>query len=106
MTDHSPVAIVTASSGGIGAAVAEELQQRGYKLVLFASSERIRVTAERLGVPAVQGSLASPKDLERLTAEAITRYGRIDALVNNSGRPGGGDVLAITDAEWLVGFEM
>ncbi|MCG7505407.1 SDR family oxidoreductase [Mesorhizobium retamae] len=101
-----PVAIVTASSSGIGATIAKTLHDRGYSLALFASSERVESVAKPFDALAVRGSLDRREDLERLTDATLERYGRIDALVNNSARPTSGDVLSISDSDWLFEFQM
>ena len=61
-----PVAIVTGAGQGIGAAIARELAERDYRLVLFARSEQVEAVAAELSATAVRGSLTEPADLERL----------------------------------------
>src|SRR3712207_5374788 len=100
MADAGPVAIVTAASKGMGAALARDLAARGYRLALLARSEAVENLAGDLGGIAVRGSVTETADLERLVATALDRYGRIDALVNNTGHPPRGDLLAIPDADW------
>ena len=96
----APVAIVTAASRGIGAACARTLAQRGYRLALMARSEDVLTLAEELSGIATRGSVAEPSDLERLVAATLARYGRIDAVVNNSGHPAKGDLLSLEDEAW------
>jgi NADP-dependent 3-hydroxy acid dehydrogenase YdfG len=60
MTDQAPVAIVTAASKGMGAAIARELAGRGYRLVLMARSEGIEALADELGGAALRGSVTEP----------------------------------------------
>lgn len=100
------VAIVTAASRGIGAACARALKARGYRLAVMARSERIQDVATELDALAVRGSVSVEADLARLVKETLARYGRIDAVVNNSGDPAGGALLAIPDAQWQEVFEM
>lgn len=106
MTAASPVAIVTAASKGMGAAIARELAGRGYRLALMARSEGINALASELGGVALQGSVTEPKDLERLVALAQERYGRVDAVVNHTGHPPKGDLLAIPDSDWHLGLDV
>jgi NAD(P)-dependent dehydrogenase (short-subunit alcohol dehydrogenase family) len=101
-----PVAIVTAASKGIGEGVARELKKRGYRLALMARSDSILGVAASLGAIAVQGSVEEPRDLERLVAAALDRYGRIDAVVNNTGHSAKGDLLAIADADWHQALDL
>jgi NAD(P)-dependent dehydrogenase (short-subunit alcohol dehydrogenase family) len=100
------VAIVTAASKGMGAAIARELARRGTRLALFATSDAVTALAEELGGIAVQGSVTEPADLQRLVDTTLDRYGRIDALVNNTGHPPKGDLLAIPDADWHLGLDL
>jgi NAD(P)-dependent dehydrogenase (short-subunit alcohol dehydrogenase family) len=102
----APVAIVTAASQGIGAAIARELHGRGYRLALVARSERIHELGRELDGLAVQGSVTEPADLERLVAETRGRFGRIDAVVNHTGHPPKGELLAISDEDWHRGLDV
>lgn len=102
----SPVAIVTAAGSGIGAACARELARRGYRVALLARSEGVVSLAEELDGLAVRGSLTEVKDLERLVDQTLNRFGRIDALVYNSGHPAKGALLEITDAQWHEGLDL
>ena len=83
-----PVAITTGAGRGIGAACARELAKRGYALALMSPSDSSVVPAEELGGFGISGSVAEPADLERLVAATLERHGRIDAVINNSGRHG------------------
>lgn len=102
----APVALVTAASRGIGAACARVLVRRGYRLALLARSTDVRTIAEELGAAAVEGSVADPAALERLVSTALDAYGRIDAVVNNTGHPAKGDLLAVSDADWRDGVDL
>jgi NAD(P)-dependent dehydrogenase (short-subunit alcohol dehydrogenase family) len=104
--ENPPVAIVTAASQGIGAACARTLAARGYRVVVMSRSDSIHALAEEIGGIAVQGSVCVPADLECLVQTALTHFGRIDAVVNNSGHPESGALLAITDEQWSEVFEM
>ncbi len=98
--------MVTAASRGIGASCARLLRERGYRLALMSRTPAIQTVAAELDALAVVGSVSEPKDLERLVQQTLERYGRIDAVVNNSGDPKGGEIVAIPDAQWLEVFEM
>jgi NAD(P)-dependent dehydrogenase (short-subunit alcohol dehydrogenase family) len=98
-----PVVIVTAASRGIGAACARALHARGYRLALLARSADVDEIARELDALAVRGSVTEPDDLAALVNRTRDRYGRIDAVVNNTGHPPsprGGDLLSVTDGEW------
>lgn len=100
------VAIITAASAGMGAACARELSKRGYRISLFARSDAVQHLAKELDGFAVQGSLTELSDLEKLVTSTLEHYGRIDALVNNTGHPAKGELLNITDTEWHEGLDL
>ena len=102
----APVALVTAASQGMGAACARELAARGYRVSLLARSAEVEALARELGGGATRGSVDSADDLERFVDETIAAYGRIDAVVNNTGHPPKGALLEITDADWRTGLDM
>lgn len=106
LAGNGKVAIVTAASRGIGAECARALKARGYRLAVMSRSERIHDLAQELDALAVQGSVSVAADLARLVRDTLARHGRIDAVVNNSGDPAGGELLAIPDAQWQDVFEM
>lgn len=100
------VALVTAAGRGIGAAIARELARQGYTPVLLSPGETVLGLAEELGGKAIRGSVTEPADLQRLVELAMDSYGRIDAVVNNTGHPPKGAVLSLTDADWHTGLDM
>lgn len=100
------VAVITAASSGMGAAIARKFAQEGYKLVIMASSKRIIKLSEELDCLNFQGSVADPQDLEDLIQFTQEKYGKIDVLVNNTGHPPKGDLLQISDKEWQDGMDL
>jgi NAD(P)-dependent dehydrogenase (short-subunit alcohol dehydrogenase family) len=104
--NEARVALVTAASQGMGEACARELARRGYRVALLARSERVLQLAAELGGVGVQGSVTEARDLENLVATALDRYGRIDAVVNNTGHPAKGGALEVTDAQWHEGLDL
>jgi NAD(P)-dependent dehydrogenase (short-subunit alcohol dehydrogenase family) len=83
-----PVAIVTGGGRGIGAACARELANRGYALALMSPSDSSIVLGAELDGFGISGSVTVPANLERLVAMTLERHGRIDAVINNTGRHG------------------
>lgn len=100
------VAIITAAGRGMGAACARELAAQGYEVALMSPSGSAVTLAEELGGWGMAGSVMEPADLQQLVEGTMTRYGRVDALVNNTGHPPKGNLLDISDAEWHTGLDM
>jgi NAD(P)-dependent dehydrogenase (short-subunit alcohol dehydrogenase family) len=100
------VAIVTGAGSGIGEACARRLTEDGYTPVLLSPSGSAVDVAEELGGDGFEGSVTDPDDLRALVEATADRYGRIDAVVNNTGHPATGDLLDISDADWHEGLDL
>jgi len=100
------VAIITAAGKGIGAAVARELSASGYRVSLLSSSGGALSLAQELDGIGMTGSVTAPADLAQLVESTLAHYGRIDAVVNNTGHPPKGDLLDIADEDWHVGLDL
>lgn len=100
------VALVTAGGSGMGADAARRLAADGWKVAILSSSGRGEALAEELGGFGVTGSNREIADLQRLVDGAMKRWGRIDALVNSAGHGPKGELLEISDADWLLGMEI
>jgi len=101
------VALVAASSRGLGRAVAEELASEGGSLVLcardadaIAQCAREIETKWRVPVLAVPADVALRGGPERVVAAGIERFGRVDILVTNSGGPPSGPFDSLTLEQW------
>jgi NAD(P)-dependent dehydrogenase (short-subunit alcohol dehydrogenase family) len=82
MSEDRKVAIITGASQGIGAGLVEGFLGRGYRVV--ANSRTIR-PVDSPDVVTIAGDVSDPQAADRVVAEAIGRFGRIDTLVNNAG---------------------
>jgi NAD(P)-dependent dehydrogenase (short-subunit alcohol dehydrogenase family) len=82
MNSPRKVAIVTGASQGIGAALVKAYRDRDYRVV--ANSRSIKPSNDP-DIITVAGNIAEREVAERLVQEAMTRFGRIDTLVNNAG---------------------
>ena len=117
---EKPVAIVTAAGRGIGRACAEELNERGYALALMSPSENSVKLAAELGCIGMSGSVTSQDDVQTLVGKTLDAYGRIDAVLNNTGFEGwsvesptyafdpdlDGHLLDIPDEDWHAAFDL
>lgn len=103
------VALVAASSRGLGRAVAEELAREGAHLVLCArGGELLRGTADAIRahtgvrVEAVEADIGEESDRARVLERAMAEFGRVDVLVTNSGGPPAGPFEAHDADAWAV----
>lgn len=99
-------AIITAASQGIGEACARELSKLNYNLVILSSSEKIHTLAHEIGCVGVKGSVTNPEDLEKTVELALSSFGGLDSVVNNTGHAPKGDLLEISDQEWLFAIDI
>jgi len=86
-------AIVTDGSSGTGLAVAHELAGRGYALVLVyledqrqAEAAIDEIAAAHGTALAVRADIADDLDVQRLFAETVAAYGRVDLVVHSTGK--------------------
>jgi len=100
------VAIITAASRGMGAASARRLAVDGFRTVLMARSEEVEAIASETGGLAFRGSLENTDDIKSLVNFTMDKFGRVDVVVNNTGHSAKGDLLNISDEEWISGFEL
>lgn len=88
MNATAPVALVTGSTSGIGAAAARRLAHEGYAVIVHSrsSAQAGQALAAELGRAVyIQADLAVDADRVRLVREAEAAWGRLDVLVNNAG---------------------
>jgi NAD(P)-dependent dehydrogenase (short-subunit alcohol dehydrogenase family) len=88
---HGKVALVTGAAQGFGFACASRLAEAGAAVVLAdRRGDRLTPACERLAalgrtVAAVEADVSVEEDVERLVESAVSRFGRLDVLVNNAG---------------------
>jgi len=120
MTDRGRVAVVTGAGRGLGRAAALELARAGVDVAVLARStaeiESVAQEASAIGVEAlaVSADVRSSESVGRARDEVLSRFGRVDIVVNNAGSllykplvplPGLRDALPgfdtpVSDAEW------
>lgn len=109
------VAIVTGGSRGIGEAIARAFLQSGARVVVASRKvEGVTAVAEALGkehgadrIAAIAAHTGKESDCARLVSEAVTRFGKVDVLVNNAAtNPHFGPMLTAENAAWDKTFEV
>jgi len=86
MSNTQKTAIVTGASQGIGAGLVEAFLKRGYSVV--ANSRNISKTspiAASANFALVNGDIGDPKTAAAIVDTALSRFGRVDVLINNAG---------------------
>lgn len=107
------VALVTASSKGLGRAVATALAGEGAAVAIVsrsrenieAAADEIRQTTGAEVLPLV-GDVANAGGPEAMVAATVERFNRLDILVCNAGGPPGGDFMDLDDHAWAQAFEL
>ncbi len=101
------VAIVTGASRGIGRAIALRFADEGAKVVVNYEARAADAAAVVDAIKAAGGDaiavaadVSSKADVDRLVAETMAHYGRIDILSNNAGIMVAKGVLETTEEEW------
>jgi NAD(P)-dependent dehydrogenase (short-subunit alcohol dehydrogenase family) len=86
MANIQKTAIVTGASQGIGAGLVEAFLKHGYSVV--ANSRNITKANSFPASPnlaLVDGDIGDPKTAAKIVDSAVSRFGRVDVLINNAG---------------------
>jgi len=100
------IAVVTASTRGIGAAIAETFAREGAKVYLAArSAERAKIMIDRLTkegcfVSFVYNDALKQETYKSMIEEIVEKEGRLDILVNNFGTSNADKDLDIQSTEY------
>ena len=107
------VSLVCGASKGLGYAVATELSREGSTTIICSSNEqRINKAAQQIEketgktVVAFKSDLADNAQLDGLVDFALSKFSRIDILVNNTGGPPAGFFMDFTEKEWLTAYKL
>lgn len=101
------VAVVTGSSRGIGAGIAQMLAAQGTKVVVNhrnspEGAEEVASAIKAAGGEAIiiQADVGQSGEAQRLIKETIDTYGQIDILVNNAGTTRDTLIMMMKDEDW------
>ncbi len=107
------VALVAASSRGLGKAVAEALAAEGVRLALCSRNENTLGAAaehirQRWGVPVFYRALdvTDPESVKRFVGATFDRFGRVDIGIANAGGPPSKPFAETTIEEWRSAFDL
>jgi 3-oxoacyl-[acyl-carrier protein] reductase len=106
------VAVVGGASKGLGRACAEVLAQEGAKVVICSRTQAdLEKAAQEMRdatgaeVLVFAGDLDKYDTIRELIATAVSRFGRLDILVNNSGGPPLARASDATEEQWAVAVQ-
>jgi 3-oxoacyl-[acyl-carrier protein] reductase len=107
------IALVAASSQGLGKAAAFSLAKEGVNLAICSRNKKViestaveiqKATGVRV-VPYI-ADVSQASDIDKLVESVTKEFGRIDILVNNAGGPPTGNITTLPDSEWERGFNL
>jgi len=107
------IALVVASSKGLGRASAEALAQEGAQVAICARNEEVlRTTAVEIGtstgteVLAIPADVSQKEDVERVVKEVVEHFGKLHIVVTNAGGPPAGYFQDFDDQQWQAAFNL
>lgn len=107
MRFEDKVAIITGGGSGIGLSAADCFVSEGAHVVICGRSKKVRKASEELKrrypkqhiIPFV-GDMSEEDHVIRLTGDVISKFGKIDILVNSAGISESGKIEEITLEKW------
>ena len=114
---ENKVALVLASSKGLGLACAKGLYEEGANIVICSRSEdNLKIAKAKIEI---SGSIASNNkifpivadlmyedQIKSLVEKTLKEFGRIDVLVHNAGGPPSGPIEKITKEDWSNSIDL
>ncbi|WP_047152486.1 SDR family oxidoreductase [Aneurinibacillus tyrosinisolvens] len=107
------VALVVASSQGLGKAIAAQLVEEGASVMLTSrDEEKLKAVQEELAqlgkgkVAFHRADITNVEDIQALVQATRETFGKIDILINNAGGPPGGTFEQFSDEQWQQAFEL
>ncbi len=106
-TPIARVAIITGAGRGIGEGCARAFLEQGFAVVIAEKNPSLGLRLEsELGFKArfIQTDVTNASSIEHLISQTISKFGRIDVLVNNAGRNKRTPLLEISQNDWDEGI--
>jgi len=107
------VAMVLASSKGLGRAIALGFAREGARVTICARGQEALDETKRqiedetgVGILALTLDVSLRESHTKLVEETLSRFGQIDVLVNNSGGPPAGNPLTLPDSSWQEALDL
>lgn len=101
--------VIGGGSRGLGRATAAALVAEGAHVLLLARDDAaVTAAAQELG-PNAHGlafNMEDPGAIDRVAAAVDDKLGGLDGILVNAGGPPPGEVLSLTDEQWLQSFEL
>ncbi len=105
---QTPVAGISDDVWGNGAAIAYILAHNGVKLfgcdvnleAAKRTADRLRASVPDCAVDVVTGDVTVLADIQRVAEACMSKYGRVDILVNNVGMTRSGDPVSMEEDTW------
>ncbi len=96
--------LITGGGGGIGRAVAEAFLQNGARVAVCGRRPQplqdVVDAAPEGRALAVQGDVGTVADAQRIVAETVRAFGRLDVVVSNAAAYEGGDLADLSVYDW------
>ncbi|WP_303722905.1 SDR family oxidoreductase [Malonomonas rubra] len=107
------VALIAASSRGLGKAIAAELAAEGAEVMLTSRNREHLKNVQQEILPTARGKveffpcdITNDDEINALFKATRQRLGNLDILINNAGGPPGGGFEQIDDTAWQAAFEL